>query len=33
VLNDTGCVSGSTTIPLTYAGSSSLVVVEVVPNP
>jgi hypothetical protein len=32
VLHDTGCVSDGTTAPLTYAGASSLVVVEVVPN-
>jgi hypothetical protein len=32
VLHDTGCVSGNATVPLTYSGDTSLVVVEVVPN-
>ena len=32
VLHDTGCVGGGGTVSLTYAGSSSAITVEVIPN-
>lgn len=32
ILHDTGCTGGSQTVPLSYAGSSTFVIVRVIPN-